>query len=35
MTGTGIVPPNNFTLQKGDEMNITIDSIGKLTNTVA
>jgi len=35
MTGTGIVPPNNFTLKKGDEMNITIDSIGKLTNTVA
>jgi 2-dehydro-3-deoxy-D-arabinonate dehydratase len=35
MTGTGIVPPNNFTLQSGDELNITIDSIGKLTNTVA
>jgi 2-dehydro-3-deoxy-D-arabinonate dehydratase len=35
MTGTGIVPPNNFTLQKGDEINITIDSIGKLSNTVA
>jgi 2-dehydro-3-deoxy-D-arabinonate dehydratase len=35
MTGTGIVPPASFTLQKGDEINISIDSIGKLTNTVA
>ncbi len=35
MTGTGIVPPGNFTLQSGDEINITIDSIGKLTNTVS
>lgn len=35
MTGTGIVPSGNFTLQSGDEINITIDSIGKLTNTVA
>jgi 2-dehydro-3-deoxy-D-arabinonate dehydratase len=35
MTGTGIVPPASFTLQKGDELSITIDSIGKLTNTVA
>lgn len=35
MTGTGIVPPANFTLQSGDVINIMIDSIGKLTNTVS
>ncbi len=35
MTGTGIVPPGTFTLKAGDELNITIDSIGNLTNTVA
>jgi 2-dehydro-3-deoxy-D-arabinonate dehydratase len=35
MTGTGIVPPNNFTLHIGDVINIRIDSIGKLINTVA
>ena len=35
MSGTGIVPPGSFTLQSGDEINITIDSIGKLTNTVS
>ncbi|HEY9488515.1 MAG TPA: fumarylacetoacetate hydrolase family protein, partial [Chryseosolibacter sp.] len=34
MTGTGIVPPNDFTLQPGDEIRITIDSIGTLVNTV-
>jgi 2-dehydro-3-deoxy-D-arabinonate dehydratase len=34
MTGTGIVPPNDFTLEKGDEIRITIDSIGTLVNTV-
>jgi 2-dehydro-3-deoxy-D-arabinonate dehydratase len=34
MTGTGIVPPNDFTLQRGDEIRITIDSIGTLINTV-
>ena len=34
MTGTGIVPPNDFTLQKNDEIRITIDSIGTLVNTV-
>ena len=28
MTGTGIVPPNDFTLQRGDEINITINPIG-------
>jgi len=35
MTGTGIVPPADFTLRSGDELNITIESIGKLSNTVA
>jgi 2-dehydro-3-deoxy-D-arabinonate dehydratase len=34
MTGTGIVPPNNFTLQSGDEIRIKIDNIGTLINTV-
>ena len=34
MTGTGIVPPNNFTLQQGDIVHIAIDGIGILTNTV-
>lgn len=34
MTGTGIVPPNDFTLQKSDEIRITIDPIGTLINTV-
>ena len=34
MTGTGIVPGNDFTLLPGDEINITIDRIGTLTNTV-
>ncbi len=34
MTGTGIVPPNNFTLQKKDEVSISIEGIGMLTNTV-
>lgn len=35
MTGTGIVPPNDFTLASGDEILITIDNIGTLVNTVA
>jgi 2-dehydro-3-deoxy-D-arabinonate dehydratase len=34
MTGTGIVPPDAFTLNNGDEIRITIDGIGTLTNTV-
>lgn len=34
MTGTGIVPPNDFTLQKGDEIIIEINDIGELVNTV-
>lgn len=35
MTGTGIVPGNDITLKSGDQISITIDNIGKLTNTVA
>ncbi|MHA4844355.1 fumarylacetoacetate hydrolase family protein [Flavitalea antarctica] len=35
MTGTGVVPPDHFTLEVGDEVNITIMGIGTLTNTVA
>jgi 2-dehydro-3-deoxy-D-arabinonate dehydratase len=35
MTGTCVVPPDHFTLEVGDEVNITIIGIGTLTNTVA
>jgi 2-dehydro-3-deoxy-D-arabinonate dehydratase len=35
LTGTGIVPPDAFTLQSGDSIQISIDSIGTLANTVA
>lgn len=34
MTGTGIVPDDTFTLQKGDEISITVEAIGTLTNLV-
>jgi len=34
LTGTGIVPPDSFTLQKNDSIRITIDGIGTLENTV-
>jgi 2-dehydro-3-deoxy-D-arabinonate dehydratase len=34
LTGTGIVPPDSFTLQQGDEIRITIPPIGTLINTV-
>ena len=34
MTGTGIVPPSEFTLQDGDMVTITIEPIGALTNPV-
>ena len=34
LTGTGIVPPDDFTLQSGDGIRITIDCIGTLTNVV-
>ena len=34
LTGTGIVPPDHFTLKAGDQVNIAISGIGRLTNTV-
>lgn len=34
MTGTGIVPPDDFTLRSGDEIRIIIDGIGTLENVV-
>ncbi len=34
LTGTGIIPPNEFTLASGDEIRIHIAGIGSLTNTV-
>ena len=34
MTGTCLVPPNDFTLQKGDMVSISISGIGELINTV-
>ena len=34
LTGTGIVPPDAFTLQPGDEIRITIPPIGTLINSV-
>src|SRR5260370_2407402 len=35
MTGTGIIPPSEFTLQAGDEIRIDIASVGPLINTEA
>ena len=34
MTGTGVVPPDVFTLRRGDEIRITIPPIGTLVNVV-
>ena len=34
MTGTGTVPPNDFTLHAGDAITVAIDGIGTLTNPV-
>lgn len=34
LTGTGVVPPDNFTLENGDSVSIEIDGIGTLTNPV-
>ena len=34
LTGTGIVPPDSFTLEAGDRIEITIPPIGTLVNTV-
>jgi len=35
LTGTGIVPPDVFTLASGDDIRISIDGIGTLANRVA
>jgi 2-dehydro-3-deoxy-D-arabinonate dehydratase len=35
MTGTGIVPPDSFTLASGDQIRIAIEPIGTLANDVA
>lgn len=35
LTGTGLVPPDSFTLASGDEIHITIDTLGTLINTIA
>ena len=35
LTGTGIVPDSDFTLASGDEIAITIESIGTLKNRVS
>ena len=34
LTGTGIVPDSEFTLQPGDVVEITVDGIGTLRNSV-
>jgi len=34
LTGTGVVPPDGFTLKPGDEIRITIPPIGTLVNVV-
>jgi 2-dehydro-3-deoxy-D-arabinonate dehydratase len=34
MTGTGIVPPDSFTLQPADEIRITLAPVGTLANHV-
>jgi 2-dehydro-3-deoxy-D-arabinonate dehydratase len=35
LTGTGVVPPDSFTLQSRDEVRITVPPIGTLRNVVA
>ncbi len=35
MTGTGVVPPDAFTLCSGDEIRITLEPVGTLINSVA
>jgi 2-dehydro-3-deoxy-D-arabinonate dehydratase len=35
MTGTGVVPPDSFTLRSRDEIRITLGPVGTLINTVA
>jgi 2-dehydro-3-deoxy-D-arabinonate dehydratase len=35
LTGTGVIPPNEFTLESGDEIQISVASLGTLVNRVA
>ncbi|HEY3863008.1 MAG TPA: fumarylacetoacetate hydrolase family protein [Verrucomicrobiae bacterium] len=35
MTGTGVVPPDSFTLRRGDEIRISLAPVGVLVNIVA
>jgi 2-dehydro-3-deoxy-D-arabinonate dehydratase len=35
LTGTGIVPPESFTLRAGDRVTVTIDQVGELVNDVS
>lgn len=34
LTGTGVVPPSDFTLHKGDMVEISIDGVGTLANPI-
>jgi 2-dehydro-3-deoxy-D-arabinonate dehydratase len=34
LTGTGVVPPDDFTLEEGDAVEMTISEIGTLRNVV-
>ena len=34
LTGTGIVPPDDFSLQAGDQVTVAIDQVGELCNPV-
>jgi len=34
LTGTGVIPPDSFSLRSGDEISISIEPIGTLTNRV-
>ena len=34
MTGTGIIPPMEFSLKEGDKISISIENIGTLNNIV-
>jgi 2-dehydro-3-deoxy-D-arabinonate dehydratase len=34
LTGTGVVPPDDFTLRPGDEVRIEIGGIGELANPI-
>jgi 2-dehydro-3-deoxy-D-arabinonate dehydratase len=35
LTGTGLVPPNDFTLASGDEVRISIETLGTLVNFIS